>query len=94
MKTNIVENIIKTDKLNEEIYRFELLSNQKAYIFMNNSTMECLKGTANISSISEIDSYKRAFMNSSCRPSGVIAVYNGRKIYENDDLKFGEIEIR
>jgi hypothetical protein len=26
--------------------------------------------------------------------NGVCAIYNGRKIYKDNDLKFGEVEIR
>lgn len=88
MKVDISKKIITLDnrKLSEEICKYEAVSNQTAYLFMHKDTMKAL-GKLTVMSISiphvEIDT-------DDC----ILAKYNGRRVFQNNDLQFGEIEIR
>lgn len=86
MKTNIIKNIIHIDKLNEQINMFEMLNSQQAYLFMHRATIDYLENT--------IPAKELCINDSSCRHSDVIAKFKGRNVYIDDDLKFGEVEIR
>lgn len=90
MRTNIVRNIIDTDKLSAEIDRYEIITNQNAYLFIHTATIDCMKNA-----ISNEELYPcMELKNSNCCSSGIIAKFQGRKVYIDDDLKFGEVEIR
>lgn len=65
------------NKLEEEIQKFEYLTNQKAHLFMSNDTLKILFP------------YSVSFFN-----NDFMYEFNGRKIYQNDNLNFGEIDIR
>lgn len=80
MQINIANIILDEDKLNKEIDDFEIVHKQQAYLFMNMETMEKLE----------------TFSNENTKPigNGVLCLFNGRKVYKDNDLKFGEIEIR
>lgn len=82
MKTKIID----INKLSEEIENFEVMTNQKAYLFMHRATTDYLENT--------IPTKELYLNNSSCRFSDVIAKFQGRNVYIDDDLKFGEVEIR
>lgn len=84
MKVDISRKIVtvNNDKLQEEINRYEALTNQDAYLFMSKNTMDALAWA--ILPFSTTDMYKESIM---CK-------FKGRKVFQNDELKFGEVEIR
>lgn len=56
---------------------------------MNKETISDLEYCASqLGSYEKFDSYENKMK------SGVIAMYRGFKIYENNDLKYGEVELR
>lgn len=86
MKVDISKKIITLDnqKLSGEIAKYESVSNQTAYLFMSQGTMKALSDliVMNVPGIKiNTDSY-------------FLAKYKGRKVFRNDDLEFGEIEVR
>lgn len=86
MKVDISKEIITLDneKLSDEITKHEYVSNQTVYLFMNKNTMkELVSLTAMRIPFMEINT-------DDC----ILATYNGRKVFQNDELEFGEIEIR
>lgn len=84
MKVDISRKIVtvNNDKLQEEINRYEALTNQDAYLFMSKNTMDVL--ALAILPFSTTDMYKESIM---CK-------FKGRKVFRNDELEFGEVEIR
>jgi hypothetical protein len=70
---------IDEDKLLKAIGKFEVETNQQSYLFMNLNTMELLK--------------KQSCPNPTI-PEVLITEYLGRRVYEDDRLDIGEIEIR
>lgn len=84
MKVDISRKIVtvNNDKLQEEINRYETLTNQNAYLFMSKNTMDAL--ALAILPFSTPDMYKECIM---CN-------FKGRKVFQNDELEFGEVEIR
>lgn len=84
MKVDISKKIVtlNNDKLLEEINKFECLTNQAAYLFMNESTMEAL-------SIAISPHTAQITVGKS-----ILCKYSGKKVFKNDDLEFGEVEIR
>lgn len=88
MKTNIIKMEINEQKLQENITEYELMNNQKPYLIMNEQTM-------GIFSTGILNHYKLSF------PSGdglnlpeKMIMYQGNKCYIDNDLAFGEVEIR
>ncbi len=83
MKIDISKKIItNTSKLKEEMCKFECFTNQKAYLFMNSNTMYSLVvAIGRLSSDATFDMY-------------ILEEYFGRKVFQNEDLPFGEVEIR
>lgn len=84
MKINISRSELDNDKLLEEMERCEITSNQTAYLFMSQETIDALVGAARnhtvfIAGNTDMD---------------MLAFFCGRRVYKNDDLKFGEVEIR
>lgn len=70
---------IDEDKLLKAIGKFEVVTNQQSYLFMNLNTMKFLKKPLSPNpTISEC----------------LITEYMGRKVYEDDRLDNGVIEIR
>ncbi len=84
---------VDTEKLDKKIgqYRLENSKNKEPYLFMNNTTGEALAREVISDSIPlmpSIDVLKAMY------PNAIIGEYKGCKIYENEDLAFGEVEIR
>lgn len=79
MKVDITRKLITLNdkKLEENIQKFEYLTNQKSCLFMSNDTLKILFP------------YCVSAFN-----SDVIYEFKGRRIYQNDDLGFGEVDIR
>lgn len=84
MLVNISNRILDEDKLYKNICEFEVMNNQKAYIFMNKETLGELA-----SSYGPLIYFQVAE-----RGDGIISSYCGRRVYENEKLKFGDVEIR
>lgn len=84
MKVDITRKIVtvNNEKLQEEINGYEALTNQNAYLFMSKNTMDAL-ALATLP-FSNPDMYKESIM---CK-------FKGRKVFQNDELEFGEVEIR
>lgn len=84
LKVDISKKIVILDskRLGDEIAKFECLTNQSAYLFMNKNTMNSLMVATSPFAPDAIDD------------SYIIKEYTGRKVYQNDELEFGEIEIR
>ena len=86
-KFSIVKQL-DTEKLNEKIAYFVYENGHDPYIFANNTTLEALK-----------KSYEQEMMFTSfdgkktiCK--GLIGKYHGYKMFEDNTLDFGEIELR
>lgn len=87
-KFSIVRNLDES-RLTKEIVRYVNENEDDPYIFMNKETISDLEYCASqLGSYEKFDSYENKMK------SGVIAMYRGFKIYENNDLKYGEVELR
>lgn len=84
MLVNISQKRIDEEKLINEMRGFEIEHNQNAYIFMNKETLEEL-----VSACPPLVCFQAAE-----HYDGMISSYCGRRIYENEKLEFGEVEIR
>lgn len=90
METFSIVDKIDVDKLNTKIAEFVYRKGHEPYIFANKETLEILvkpiehelKFVSPITSV--MTSFKRCF----------IGKYQGNKMFEDDTLKFGEIELR
>ena len=71
-------------KLLQEIEKFEMIHSQNAYLFMNQETLNELTIFFPLKIHVELKQYS----------DSVFVYYCGRRVYENDTLKFGEVEIR
>ena len=87
---SIVENI-NVDKLNTKIAEFVYKEGNEPYIFANKETLNALvkpieqaEMFANSWGIGLVSSYKGC----------LTGMYRGNKIFRDDTLKFGEIELR
>lgn len=86
IKVDISKKVITLDdqKISEEIIRHECINDQIAYLFINGNTMKAL---ANLTAMSI------SFVEINIDDC-IQGKFKGRKIFKNDDLEFGEIEIR
>ena len=82
MKIDISHRKLDSNKLIEKMNEYEIISNQSAYLFMNKETMDAL-----------IYSVDNDFIPNDS-DSNDILFFHSRRVYKNDSLKFGEIEIR
>lgn len=83
MKTNLIKSVINTGDLRRNIEKFELLANQRAILLMNEETRKILQD--------------KCMLSNGYIPLeglGTLKAYNGRKIFIDNDLSFGEIDIR
>jgi len=92
-KFSIIKSV-DTSKLNRQIKEYECTTGEVPYLFMANSTGKALleEVCANCDSVvyaSDVIEMLRAMY-----PGTAIGSYKGYKIYENNDLAFGEVEIR
>ena len=84
MKINVLQKRLDETKLNEEIQKFEILNNQAAYLFMNEETIDELASVCT----------PQIYLESTEGINGMICYYHGRRVYKNENLKLGEVEIR
>lgn len=88
MKTNIINYKVDKRKLQEEINKYETINDRNAYLFMNEDTMNAI--TSDV-----VKEYKAFFpVSHDMKGFGKIGVYQGNKCYVDNDLAFGEVEIR
>lgn len=84
MLINISEKHINEEKLIKEVQGFEIEHSQNAYIFMNEETLgELVSACPPLMYFQAAENY-----------DGIISSYRGRKVYRDENLKFGEVEIR
>ena len=84
MKKFRITKTIDTDKLNKEIERFECENRSSPYIFLNKETMDDL--------VEEIYTTVKNYYV--CQPSSYCATYTGRKVFCDESLSYGEVELR
>lgn len=84
MIVNILQKQINENELIKGIQNFELEHYQNAYLFMNQETLNELA----IFYALKID------VETTKDGSGIVSSYSGRRVFQNEDLKFGEVEIR
>lgn len=82
MKTNIIK--VDLIKLNEEICKFESITDKKADLIMSSRTFDSIKKACDVTwhDIDSIDTSK-----------GRLGVYKGNDVYINDGLRYGEVNI-
>ena len=87
--------IIKTldlDKLNNMIDKYICMTNNRdPYIFMSNDTADAIADVVNPLNFDVLPTKEN--FNTKSR-NGVQALYTGYKMFINNDLKFGIVEIR
>lgn len=88
---SIVENI-NVDKLNTKIAEFVYREGHDPYIFVNKETLDALVKPIEqeLNFITSPTGSTRTYVDKSC----LVGKYQGNKVYEDDTLKFGEIELR
>lgn len=86
-KFSIVRNLDES-RLTKEIVRYVNENEEDPYIFMNKETIDDLECITPLGSYEKFDSCEN---KTKC---GVMAIYRGFKIYENNDLKYGKVELR
>lgn len=80
-KFSITKTKIDIQKLDNEIEKYRILTDSEPYIFMNKKTINELS--------LEISGYGFAFL-----PNDVCSYFHGYKLFCDNTLKFGEIELR
>ena len=87
METFSIVDKINVDKLNTKIAEFVYREGHEPYIFANKETLDAL-----VKPIEQELKFVSAATGSfkSC----LVGKYQGNKMYEDDTLKFGEIELR
>lgn len=81
---NILQRQINEGELIRGIQEFELKHYKNACIFMNQKTFSELAILYELKVDVEFDKDS----------NGIVASYSGRRVFQNEDLKFGEVEIR
>lgn len=82
---------IDLERIDEEIYKYvEQNDNLQPYLFMNEETANAVEATtmSNLIFFNNSSSAKKHIKN------GVYAEYTGYKVFINNDLRFGIVEIR
>ena len=83
MKCSIVKTL-DYNVLNGNIAIYQEANGEEPYLFMSEATANAILDDVNKKLLSPI----------SFEASGYIGKYTGCKIYQNDDLEFGEVELR
>ncbi len=88
-KFSIVDKI-NVDKLNTKIAEFVYREGHEPYIFANKETLDAL-----VKPIEQELKFISAVTGAVCVfKACLVGKYQGNKMYEDDTLKFGEIELR
>ena len=92
MKSTIVETKISDEKLRKlrnDIHDFEIITNQHAYLIMSSDTSNALAEVyMNYFPVLNKDIVKAK------HPNGILGSFEGKKIFCDDDLEYGVVEIR
>lgn len=90
-KISLVEKI-NVDKLNMKIAEFVYSEGHEPYIFANKETLDTLVQPIEqeLNFITSPTGSTRIYVGKSC----LVGKYHGNKMFEDDTLKFGEIELR
>lgn len=89
-KFSIAKTIDK-EKLNKQIYLYMFENcEMNPYLFMNKETLDELKDEC----FKDSEVSHDAATDASLKEIGVVGLYHCYKIYENNELGFGEVEIR
>lgn len=83
---------VDTNKLDKQINEYEYTTGEEPYLFMSNAT-----GNAIINELFNISTMPPTEIEKMLRfitPGVKTGTYKGINIYENNDLAFGEVEIR
>lgn len=86
-KFSIVKSLDES-RLTKEIVIYVNENEENPYIFMSRETIDNLEYNAPLGSYEKFESCEN---KTKC---GAIATYRGYYIYENNDLKYGEVELR
>ena len=85
MKEKIVKQVVDIDNLNRQMEFFEHMNNQYAYLIMSKDTVKKL--------IAELESPVPDGVLI-CKNYGILYEYRGRKVFIDDDLEYGIVDIR
>ena len=93
MKRFSIIKSVDINKLDRQIEEYECTTGEVPYLFMANATGDAImKELCNDSVMYPADIEKvRALLSCDC---AMLGTYKGTKIYQNEDLPFGEVEIR
>ena len=101
MLINVSNKALDEDKLQKDMNDFEIVHGQQAYLFMNEATAKQLSYLCDSSLDPKLitDPLKTKFRGYTQGERGtlggyILGMYQGRKIYIDDSLKFGEVDIR
>ena len=83
-KFSVITSIVNMEKLNNEILMYKVEYKTDPYLFMSKGTFYALSEDFSNSTGEKLSDWS----------NGYFAKYNGYKIFRNDDLKYGEIELR
>ena len=90
METFSIVDKINVDKLNTKVEEFIYRKGHRPYIFANKETLEALVKPIE----QEIKFVSAATGAVSSFKTCLVGKYHGDKMFEDDTLKFGEIELR
>lgn len=92
METFSIVDKINVDKLNTKIAEFVYKEGYEPYIFANKETLDTLIKPIEqeLNFITSSTGSTRIYVGKSC----LVGKYQGHKMFEDDTLKFGEIELR
>ena len=85
---------LDTKKLDKHIEEYECATGEVPYLFMANSTGNAMLKEVCTTCDSVIYASDFTEMLRIMHPGAAIGAYKGYKVYENNDLPFGEVEIR
>ena len=83
---------VDTNKLDKQINEYKYTTGEEPYLFMSNAT-----GNAIMNELCNIPTMPPTKIEEMLRlmtPGAKVGTYKGINIYENNDLAFGEVEIR
>lgn len=92
METFSIVEKINVDKLNTKVAEFVYREGHEPYIFANKETLEALIKPIEqeLNFITSPTGSIRIYVGKSC----LVGKYQGNKMFEDNTLKFGEIELR
>lgn len=91
METFSIVDKINVDKLNTKVAEFVYREGHEPYIFANKETLDAL-----VKPIEQAEMFMNSWgigLISSCK-GYLTGMYRGNKMFRDDTLKFGEIELR